>query len=174
MSIRSTNVAFADNRRALGVRLGSLLQAWSWAKGAPIGQRCFAPFAQWTARLGRRSIRVYSNMECVQTDSWENVVRKQRWFPNWKAIAEPSIGKNCPVGRFFPTFSCYKRFGIRKAWTSNLKTIKPSTKMTLNTTQIPESCLASVSGSTFVNADCFDVFPFIEDKSIDAIICDLP
>ena len=46
--------------------------------------------------------------------------------------------------------------------------------MTLNTTQIPESCLASVSGSTFVNADCFDVFPFIEDKSIDAIICDLP
>ena len=46
--------------------------------------------------------------------------------------------------------------------------------MTLNTTQIPESCLASVSGSTFVNADCFDVFPFIEDNSIDAIICDLP
>jgi len=46
--------------------------------------------------------------------------------------------------------------------------------MTLNTTQIPESCLASVSGSTYVNADCFDVFPFIEDKSIDAIICDLP
>ena len=32
----------------------------------------------------------------------------------------------------------------------------------------------TVSGSTFVNADCFDVFPFIEDKSIDAIICDLP
>jgi len=24
----------------------SLLQAWSWAKGAPIGQRCCAPFAQ--------------------------------------------------------------------------------------------------------------------------------
>jgi hypothetical protein len=24
------------------------------------------------------------------------------------------------------------------------------------------------------NADCFDIFPFIEDKSIDAIICDLP
>ncbi len=33
---------------------------------------------------------------------------------------------------------------------------------------------ARISGSTFVNADCFDVFPFIEDKSIDAIICDLP
>ena len=35
-------------------------------------------------------------------------------------------------------------------------------------------CQTCVSGSTFVNADCFDVFPFIEDKSIDAIICDLP
>ena len=34
--------------------------------------------------------------------------------------------------------------------------------------------IARVSGSTFVNADCFYVFPFIEDKSIDAIICDLP
>jgi len=38
----------------------------------------------------------------------------------------------------------------------------------------PQFCQADVSGSTFVNADCFDVFPFIEDKSIDAIICDLP
>jgi len=35
-------------------------------------------------------------------------------------------------------------------------------------------CQTRVSGSTFVNADCFDVFPFIEDKLIDAIICDLP
>ena len=35
-------------------------------------------------------------------------------------------------------------------------------------------CQTRVSGSTFINADCFDVFPFIEDKSIDAIICDLP
>jgi site-specific DNA-methyltransferase (adenine-specific) len=35
-------------------------------------------------------------------------------------------------------------------------------------------CQTRVSGSTFVNADCFDVFPFIADKSIDAIICDLP
>ena len=35
-------------------------------------------------------------------------------------------------------------------------------------------CQTRVSGSTFVNADCFDVFPYIEDKSIDAIICDLP
>ena len=31
-----------------------------------------------------------------------------------------------------------------------------------------------VSRSTLFWADCFDVFPFIEDKSIDAIICDLP
>ena len=35
-------------------------------------------------------------------------------------------------------------------------------------------CQTRVSGSTFVNADCFDVFPYIEDNSIDAIICDLP
>ena len=35
-------------------------------------------------------------------------------------------------------------------------------------------CQTRVSGSVFVNADCFDVFPFIEDKSVDAIICDLP
>ena len=35
-------------------------------------------------------------------------------------------------------------------------------------------CQTRVSGSTFVNADCFDVFPNIEDNSIDAIICDLP
>ena len=41
----------ASNRRALGVRLVSLLQAWSWAKGAPIGQRCCAPFAQRFAAL---------------------------------------------------------------------------------------------------------------------------
>ncbi len=35
-------------------------------------------------------------------------------------------------------------------------------------------CQTRVSGSTFVNADCFDVFPFIEDKSVDAIITDPP
>jgi DNA modification methylase len=33
-------------------------------------------------------------------------------------------------------------------------------------TQIGESIL--------INADCFDVFPHIEDQSVDAIICDLP
>jgi site-specific DNA-methyltransferase (adenine-specific) len=31
-----------------------------------------------------------------------------------------------------------------------------------------------LQNSTIYNADCFDVFAFIEDKSIDAIICDLP
>ena len=35
-------------------------------------------------------------------------------------------------------------------------------------------CQTRVSGSTFVNADCFDVFPFIDDKSIDAVIIDPP
>lgn len=25
-----------------------------------------------------------------------------------------------------------------------------------------------------INADCFDIFPLIEDKSIDLIFCDLP
>lgn len=28
--------------------------------------------------------------------------------------------------------------------------------------------------TTLINADCFDIFPFIDDKSIDAVICDLP
>ena len=32
----------------------------------------------------------------------------------------------------------------------------------------------NVNGNLLINADCFDVFPFIEDKSIDAVICDLP
>ena len=34
--------------------------------------------------------------------------------------------------------------------------------------------IARVSHSTLINADCFDVFPLIEDKSIDAIIADKP
>ena len=38
----------------------------------------------------------------------------------------------------------------------------------------PAFCKTDVSGSVLVNADCFDVFPLIADKSIDAIICDLP
>jgi len=44
----------------------------------------------------------------------------------------------------------------------------------LNLPQNPKWDIAHVSHSTLVNADCFEVFPFIEDKSIDAIICDLP
>ena len=44
----------------------------------------------------------------------------------------------------------------------------------LNLPPNPKWDIARVSHSTLVNADCFDVFPFIEDKSIDAIICDLP
>ena len=44
----------------------------------------------------------------------------------------------------------------------------------LNIQKIPTLPIHGVSHSTLVNADCFDVFPFIEDKSIDAIICDLP
>jgi len=44
----------------------------------------------------------------------------------------------------------------------------------LNIQKMPTLPIHSVSHSTLVNADCFDVFPFIEDKSIDAIICDLP
>lgn len=44
----------------------------------------------------------------------------------------------------------------------------------LNLPQNPKWDIASVSYSTLVNADCFDIFPFIEDNSINAIICDLP
>ena len=44
----------------------------------------------------------------------------------------------------------------------------------LNLPPNPKWDIARVSHSTLVNADCFDIFPFIEDKSIDAIICDLP
>lgn len=44
----------------------------------------------------------------------------------------------------------------------------------LNLPQNPQWGIARVSHSTLVNADCFDVFPFIEDNSINAIICDLP
>jgi len=44
----------------------------------------------------------------------------------------------------------------------------------LNLPQNPKWDIARVSHSTLVNADCFDVFPFIEDKSIDLIYSDLP
>jgi site-specific DNA-methyltransferase (adenine-specific) len=44
----------------------------------------------------------------------------------------------------------------------------------INLPQNPKWDIARVSRSTLFLADCFDVFPFIEDNSIDAIICDLP
>ena len=44
----------------------------------------------------------------------------------------------------------------------------------MNLPQTPKWDIARVNHSTLINADCFDVFPFIDDKSIDAIICDLP
>jgi len=44
----------------------------------------------------------------------------------------------------------------------------------LNLPQNPKWDIARVSHSTLVNADCFDVFPFIEDKSIQLILADLP
>ena len=44
----------------------------------------------------------------------------------------------------------------------------------LNLPQNPKWDIAHVSHSTLVNADCFDVFPLIADKSVDAIIADLP
>ena len=44
----------------------------------------------------------------------------------------------------------------------------------LNLPQNPQFCQTDVSGSALILADCFDVFPYIKDKSIDAIICDLP
>jgi hypothetical protein len=33
----------------------------------------------------------------------------------------------------------------------------------LNLPQKPQFCQTDVSGSTFINADCFDVFPFIDN-----------
>ena len=44
----------------------------------------------------------------------------------------------------------------------------------LNLPPNPKWDIARVSHSTLVNADCFDVFPFIADKSVDMILCDLP
>jgi site-specific DNA-methyltransferase (adenine-specific) len=38
----------------------------------------------------------------------------------------------------------------------------------------PHYCKTDVSRSTLYLADCFDVFPLIADKSVDAIIADLP
>ena len=35
-------------------------------------------------------------------------------------------------------------------------------------------CQTLVSGSALVNADCFDIFPYIKDKSVNLILADLP
>jgi len=34
--------------------------------------------------------------------------------------------------------------------------------------------IVNINHNILINTDCFNVFPFIKDKSIDAIICDLP
>ena len=44
----------------------------------------------------------------------------------------------------------------------------------MNLADNPHLHKADVSRSTLFNADCFDVFPSIPDKSVDAIIADLP
>ena len=44
----------------------------------------------------------------------------------------------------------------------------------MNIADNPHLHKTDVSRSTLFWADCFDVFPFIADKSVDAIICDLP
>ena len=38
----------------------------------------------------------------------------------------------------------------------------------------PHYCKTDVMRSVLVHADCFDVFPYIEDESVDLILCDLP
>ena len=65
------------------------------------------------------------------------------------------------------------RLGLQSTELSIYYKLKKRERM-LNLLQNPKWDIARVSHSTLVNADCFDVFPFIEDKSIDAIICDLP
>ena len=50
--------------------------------------------------------------ECVKGEYWENVVRKQRWFPDCRR-SRAVIGKNCPEDRFFSTFPRYTRFGTK-------------------------------------------------------------
>lgn len=38
----------------------------------------------------------------------------------------------------------------------------------------PHYCKTDVMRSVLVHANCFDVFPYIEDKSVNLILCDLP
>ena len=44
----------------------------------------------------------------------------------------------------------------------------------LKNAQIPLLHIADVSGSALFQGDCLEIMPLIPDKSIDAIICDLP
>lgn len=44
----------------------------------------------------------------------------------------------------------------------------------LNTKLIQQLNKTDIGNSTLFLNDCFDVFPAIKDKSVDAIICDLP
>jgi len=44
----------------------------------------------------------------------------------------------------------------------------------LNLPPNPKWDITQINQNTLINADCFDVFPFIEDKSIDMILADLP
>ena len=68
---------------------------------------------------------------------------------------------------------CYVPFGITKHRTFNLLITLIRERM-INLPQNPKWDIARVSGSTFINADCFDVFPYIADKSVNLILCDLP
>lgn len=43
-----------------------------------------------------------------------------------------------------------------------------------NKTLPPHYCKTLVSGSALINADCFDIFPYIKDKSVNLILADLP
>ena len=34
--------------------------------------------------------------------------------------------------------------------------------------------IGHVPNNTVINEDCFNVFPYIKDRSVDCIICDMP
>ena len=65
------------------------------------------------------------------------------------------------------------RLGLRSTELSNFTKLL-NTRTNVEFTTKPKWDIARVSHSTLVNADCFDIFPLIADKSVDAIIADLP
>ena len=71
---------------------------------------------------------------------------------------------------FFYLLCCTNEF----FYTFVQETLKQQRERMMNLPQNPKWDIAQVSHSTLVNADCFDVFPLIADKSLDAIIADLP